>query len=250
MDNHSGLFIRRSDALGPKCTEIPYPNIKLADSDFDTHVLKGFAAQAYLRRRWHEIYNLHDGVDEPLRAAYLHHAEEALKNLQFPFTENEPPAKDVVYAKLRAGYWRAWVVTYRPFVRRVLELNGANRRRELTPEDTTLAGLGIKAIIESTRAFHGLEATITNPFETAVEQLGNLVVLLAASVDPTLRNYTSESMLKEFFSWAIGFVRAVAHPTSALQTILSILMGLEHKIIENPGYFGGQKWKTLGISVE
>ncbi|KAL2169441.1 hypothetical protein VTG60DRAFT_6070 [Thermothelomyces hinnuleus] len=138
----------------------------------------------------------------------------------------------------------------RLFVRRVLELNGGNRRRELTLEDTTLAGLGIMAIIESTRAFHGLEATITNPFETAVEQLGNLVVLLAASVDPTLRNFTSESMLKEFFSWAIGFLRAVAHPTSALQTILSILVGLERKVIENPGYFGGQKWNTLGISVE
>ena len=170
--DHSGLFFQKSETPGLEWKMMPYPNIQLAEGDFDEHVLKGFSVQAYLRKRWYEISELYGNKDEPLCQSYLGHAEKTLTELiglGLGITPSEAPAKDVLSAKLRARYWGVWVITYRPFVRQVLELNSSNRGQEIAPEARDRALHGVTAIIESTRAFHGLDVTFVNPFETAAE---------------------------------------------------------------------------------
>jgi hypothetical protein len=82
------------------------------------------------------------------------------------------------------------------------------------------------------------------PDLTRYRQLGNLLVLSAASADPTLRYLVSETLLRELFAWVIGFLRTVAHPTSGLRSVLHILESLERKLGETRGLFDSAKPDT------
>lgn len=73
---------------------------------------------------------------------------------------------------------------------------------------------------------------LVGPYLTRSRQLGNLLVLSAASAHPTLRYLVSKSLLRELFAWVIGFLRNAAHPTSALRSVLHILESLESKLGE------------------
>jgi hypothetical protein len=116
---------------------------------------------------------------------------------EFKFNENDPPATDILSARLRAKYYGALVITFRPFIRQIVHFNlqrttlnspvpiSGDFRREITvpvigPEATTendidpriieYARRGIDALIRSTQAFHGLgdkRFIITNVFGTA-----------------------------------------------------------------------------------
>jgi hypothetical protein len=110
----------------------------------------------------------------------------------FAFQEDDPPADDILAARLRAKYWGAQTITYRPFIRQILQSShslkqhpGTEFRNSVnatvippnaTSHDGTEPGLvelakkGIKALIESTRSFHNLgekRPIITNVFGTA-----------------------------------------------------------------------------------
>lgn len=117
----------------------------------------------------------------------------------FRFNENDPPANDILSARLRAKYWGAQMITYRPFVRQILQWSYELKRHPESPHAGVLseyrdgviapfippnvkkandldralielARKGIYALIESTRSFHGLgekRPIITNVFGTA-----------------------------------------------------------------------------------
>lgn len=109
-------------------------------------------------------------------------------------TEKGDPANDILGARLRAKYYGAQVITYRHFVLKILEksskvgeqvsdefkanvsapvvMNGT-RIEDFTPKVLAYARNGIKALIHSTKAFHGLgnpghdRLIVTNVWGTA-----------------------------------------------------------------------------------
>ena len=129
------------------------------------------------------------------------------------FKDDDPPATDILTARFRAKYWGAKVITYRPFIEMILEHSSKKRAKKraqglqespqprqhqefasgryktgidvsrINDNATRLEDLpnpikdyakaGIKALINSTTAFHGLgdptkqRLIVTNVFGTA-----------------------------------------------------------------------------------
>lgn len=101
------------------------------------------------------------------------------------------PAIDILGARLRAKYYGAQVITYRHFVLKILEMSTQGGEKvtdefkenisapqvmngaELSSKSMQFARNGIKALIYSTKAFHGLgepgrdRITVTNIWGTA-----------------------------------------------------------------------------------
>lgn len=193
---------------------IPYPNQYLASQyGFDPRVLASFSAQLYLRKNLNQVhqvlYDPNKSQQSPLPLVpgldaefnIFKYIEEALDMRfvppEFKFGLNDPPATDLLSARLRAKYWGARVITFRPFIRQILHFNenrtavnspapiSGDFRSEITvpviaPEATTEndidpkvienAQKGVDALIQSTKAFHGLgpqRFIITNVFGTA-----------------------------------------------------------------------------------
>lgn len=187
---------------------------------FPEHVIASYSAQLYLRKRLNEIHGLLYNPNHPFtpdnnnadsRKMKLSYIESLLFNHnrwlapQFHFATDDEPSKDILAARIRAKFWGAAVITYRPFVKDILDFsygrkhmltagppNGVdpppigNYRHDVagvpsvpvdakTPGEIPLevieyAKKGIRAIIESTRAFHNLDDkrfVITNVFGTA-----------------------------------------------------------------------------------
>jgi len=219
--------------------------------------------------------------------------------------EGDPPATDILKARFRAKYYGAKVITYRPFLERVLEHNAARRSKEraardsiqesphlgnhysgeqyktviadvptidpdkgnsedaLDPKTIQHARNGITALIKSTTAFHGLgdpgeqRLIVTNAWGTAhayvphpqypsvlrfvqyltdYRQWGNVITLLAASVDPVLGKYINKDELKDLYHKTMGFLKLVGQPSSALTIDRKILehVAQETELIAKP----------------
>jgi len=196
---------------------MPYPNINLAKQlGFEDHILQSYLAQLYLRKSLNVIHQMLYNPEnpQPLQAQDGTPAGTIVEYIQksldmrfvppeFKFKHTDPPAPDILSARLRAKYWGAHVITYRPFIRQILEHNhkmlmgpkaamesqihtsgdyreapthGPGRMDDpLSPggineEVVDNAAKGIRALIESTRAFHGVpdkRFIITNVFGTA-----------------------------------------------------------------------------------
>lgn len=188
--------------------DMPHPNMSLLD-DVDQRVLDSYPGQLYLRTHLNSIHRLFYSPEDPLDPNKQR--ENKLKGVElvaravlgmdwvaprYAFNEDDPPADDILSARLRGKYWGAQVITYRPFVRMILEFNhgrknhpssphmtvfregyvysqiasGARSMSDIDPKVVELARRGIKALVESTRAFHGLgekRPIITNVFGTA-----------------------------------------------------------------------------------
>ncbi|KAL2264896.1 hypothetical protein VTJ83DRAFT_7406 [Remersonia thermophila] len=247
---------------------MPYPNIKMAEeAGFDQHVLQSYLAQLYLRKSLNQIHGMLYNPEKPLPATVAAGSNiidyiQSLLDMrfvppEFMFNIDDPPAGDILSARLRAKYWGAQVITYRPFVRQILEHNFQRTMalegqmpapedfrsgvvvpvigpdEKIPPEMIEYARKGVRALVESTRAFHGLKEKrfiVTNVFGTAHAQWGNLLTLSAVFRDPTLKEHVDENLLKHLFARTISFFRVIAHPSSALYIDLRILEGLEREL--------------------
>ncbi|ERS95930.1 hypothetical protein HMPREF1624_07464 [Sporothrix schenckii ATCC 58251] len=108
-----------------------------------------------------------------------------------------------------------------------------------SPKSMALARRGIQALVESTRAFHGLpdrRFIITNVFGTAHAQWGNLLILDSIQRDPVLGQYITEDLVNDLFRKTIAFFEVVAQPSSSLGYDLRILKGLYAMRMANPVY--------------
>jgi hypothetical protein len=172
---------------------IPYPNILLPEDAYEPRVFESYMAQLYLRRHLNSIHKLfyHPDVDVRLNPdqediSDMRVVKDRIDTMKwvspsFRFNESDPPASDILGARLRAKYWGAQVITYRPFIKQILQFTHDVRTqqgREPNSDDydqinnraVHYAELGIRALIESTRAFHNLgnnRPIITNVFGTA-----------------------------------------------------------------------------------
>lgn len=194
---------------------MPYPNLNLAkEHGFDAYILQSYVAQLYLRKSLNQIHQMlynpensrvqdHSGMPALGIINYIQNSlDMRFVPPEFKFNDNDPPANDILAARLRAKYWGAQVITYRPFIRQILEsshrglpfasplpVSGGNNNlaggepagatvspiesrssQEHSEEVIQNAAKGIRALIESTRAFHGVpdrRFIITNVFGTA-----------------------------------------------------------------------------------
>lgn len=171
----------------------PFPDSTSPDG-FKPYVLESYMAQLFLRNQLNDIHkNLYDGRQDPnlINKSQIIIFTEALeKTLWVPslfrFNDEDPPANEILAARLRAKYWGAQVIIHRFFIRRILDYNFAQRMRAqnganaaqdgqptespLTTDNIQLARRGVQALVESTRAFHGLpdkRIVVTNVFGTA-----------------------------------------------------------------------------------
>jgi hypothetical protein len=90
------------------------------------------------------------------------------------WSENEPPPNDILAARLRAKFHGAEVITYRPFLKMVLNRPSALSLdvppEEISPKIMNYSRLCIRAMVDSTRAFHGMgegRLIVTNVWGTA-----------------------------------------------------------------------------------
>ncbi|GKU08132.1 unnamed protein product [Fusarium langsethiae] len=257
--------------------DMPHPNMSLLEG-FNQRILDSYPGQLYLRTHLNSIHRMFYAPEDPAKAGKdkftnVDVVSKAVCGMNwvapsFAFREDDPPADNVLAARLRAKYWGAQVITYRPFIQQILlfshsiknhascpnflnassefrqDVNApmihskARTIRDIDPRVVELAKKGIKALIESTRAFHGLgdkRPIITNIFGTAHAQWGNLLVLSAAFRDPVLHSYVDEELLRTLFHKTIQFLRQSATATSALRTDMHILEGLQRDLFSyNP----------------
>lgn len=265
--------------------DMPHPNMSLLEG-FDQRVLDSYPGQLYLRTHLNSIHRMFYAPDDPNKAG-----EDKFKNVDvvsdavsemnwvapsFKFRENDPPANDILSARLRAKYWGAQVITYRPFVRQILQFShaikyyatpdfpavatefrqdvvapsihpSAKTHGEIDRRVITLAQKGIKALIESTRAFHELgdkRPIITNVFGTAHAQWGNCLVLSAAYRDPVLRQYVDEELLRVLIYKTIAFLRQSSTATSSLRIDMHILEGLVRDLFPAPEMKAGSSFSS------
>lgn len=171
---------------------MPYPNTKVAcDVGFHKTVVESYLAQLYLRKHLHNIYRilyapgiecwpqstytrLNPGKDEIKTFNTLRASLSNMKwvPMKLQFSPDDTPATDILGARLRAKYWGTKVITYRPVNKHILSFScDVNKMADpINPEIINFAHKGIKALVESTRAFHGVSderLIITNVFGTA-----------------------------------------------------------------------------------
>ncbi|KAK2045344.1 hypothetical protein LZ31DRAFT_246940 [Colletotrichum somersetense] len=275
--------------------QMPWPNMKLMDDGFSVRVRDSYIGQLYLRKTLNTIHNLlydpkeqHVSVYEKMRKVMA--LEQQLRSMtwvsnDFRFNEEDPPATDLLDARLRAKYWGARVIIYRPFIRFILEVSEKLKQRaddsgilnkenvgaigafnphdatalvghgshgirghdELDPEVKAWAERGIKALIQSTRAFHGVDnkrLLVTNIFGTAHAQWGNLLILAAAYRDPYLTRLIERSQLQELFRRTIEMFNMHAQSSSALTIDMHILQHIERELFFNEPRVGSSSFSS------
>lgn len=266
---HSGLLAYED--------HMPYPNIdpKMTEG-YSEAVTSSYLAQLHLRKYLNRIHEqLYD--PDPRNAMSGKTVEERMREIQlgltsnkswvpplFKFSESDPPATDILSARLRAKYWGSQVIIYRPFLR--VTLNEVNQgpdeipllRNDLLPreqwhqydfEPEDMAALGVDpramkysrlaifALRQSTKAFHGMNPNeriiVTNHFTTAHAQWGNLLILAACHKHPILGKFVPRVELLELFEKTIGFFKMIAHQTSPLLKDQRILEALYKSLTTN-----------------
>jgi hypothetical protein len=128
---------------------MPYPNINWGqERGFDARALQGYLAHLYVRKSLNRVYGLlyNRGSLLPSGVPNIIVAPPG-----FGLHSGDPPAKDILSARLRAKFWDAQVILYRPFIRQILEGD-----LSFDSEMIRHAKKGTEALIESSRAFHGL----------------------------------------------------------------------------------------------
>ena len=165
---------------------MPYPNLELLRaSGFDGRVLRSYHAQLYLRKNLGEVHrSVYDSarlqVSPPGVFTCLQETldKAPLVLAEFELVSDSPPT-DILSARLWAEYWGTRVIAFRPFVRQILDYNAKRTGTtgsdmadadDINPQIIKYAADGIRAVVESARAFHGLgdkRFVVTNVFGTA-----------------------------------------------------------------------------------
>jgi hypothetical protein len=188
--------------------EMPYPNAMHTEQTEEWgKIFESYIAQLYLRKHLNHIHKMfyHPDTTEGLTISEefmdVGLVQERVGSMKwvsrnFAFDEDDPPAEDILSARLRAKYWGAQAITYRPFIKQILGFSYNQKHEAAAPLHSEFrhgveapyihpntkaysdipaklveyARLGVRALIESTQAFHGLDdkrLIITNIFGTA-----------------------------------------------------------------------------------
>lgn len=170
--------------------DLPYPDMNLAQNaereTLEDSVFHLYLGQLYLRKHLNTIHSkIYHPKNEGKRILPGSPLFEDLGRLMesvatmdwlyppYRFHEDDPPADNILAARLRAKYWGSQVITYRPFIKEIFEDSHKiiNGQLAIDPQVLTYAEKGIRALMESTRAFHNVDVNkrliVTNIFGTA-----------------------------------------------------------------------------------
>ncbi|ESZ96001.1 hypothetical protein SBOR_3621 [Sclerotinia borealis F-4128] len=265
---HSGILTYEEN--------MPSPDIYEAVQDgFDEEVMASYQGQLYLRKHLNQLHNMFYNPENESQFPSVYPrkdtnqfgsivtAEDFLYQWKgagatTSWHENDPPATDILTARMRAKYYGAQVITYRNFILKILDhshavsssnmverdlddlRNGvevpsinkcAASGAEIDQQALNYAKKGIQALVNSTRAFHGLgegRLLVTNPWGTAHAQWGNVLTLQAAWNDNILRplfdGILDKQRLGDLLKRTLSFLGIVATRSSALYTDMKILV--------------------------
>jgi len=266
---HSGILTYEED--------MPAPNYTAAVGDgFEHEVIESYSAQLFLRKHLNQLHNMFykpEGEDDQFPKVVVKPSdhfptiEACQENLNtiakwaplFTWDADKgEPARDILAARLRAKYYGAQVITYRHFVLKILEMSSKGGEiiteefkanvsapvvmdgKELDFKVIEFARNGIKALIYSTKAFHGLgdpgrdRIVVTNIWGTAHAQWGNMLTLSAAYADPILSKlvlgFVTREELQDLLEKTISFLSLSATPTSALAIDMKLLQHIGQKV--------------------
>lgn len=183
---------------------MPYPNLSAqSNSGYESYILSSYQAQLWVRRQLNKVHNELYSLESPDARETMEEKTNQLQKMldksewvppEFQFSDSEAPAGDILTARLRAKYWGSQVILYRKYIDMILnnqrmpehtfreapphpsewakhKINLHTCPNGIDPRALNYARLGISALIESTRAFHGLERgsriLVTNVFTTA-----------------------------------------------------------------------------------
>lgn len=154
------------------------------------------------------------------------------------WSESDDPARSIMMARLRAKYYGARNIIFRPFLHRVItsklpENMGPpemDHNQRLENETKTFANAlqCIEAVKKSTVAFDNVDGmperlVVTNIFGTAHAQWGNCLVLGAACQSEKIdQNFTPKDF-RPLLDRTIGFLSNLAHLSPTMGTNLQIL---------------------------
>ncbi|ROT41340.1 hypothetical protein SODALDRAFT_271152 [Sodiomyces alkalinus F11] len=253
---------------------MPHPN--LTDFNWTFLARESYLALLVLRSHGNLITKTFysneppEGSRKPGEAVSLETAQAFMWSMKwvpetFKFSNTDPPATDMLTARVRAKYWGFQVITLRPFIKMILDFT----ERQMTEARTGAAGFpgtrphnprepyidarvklyedidpaiiesakeGIFALVQSTEAFHGLKnerLILTNFFGTAMAQWGNLLVLAACFRDPFLGQFVNEGKLRTLFDRTMYWISLGAQPSSSLAIAIRMLEGLRDELFWN-----------------
>ncbi|KAJ3557526.1 hypothetical protein NPX13_g9907 [Xylaria arbuscula] len=176
--------------------KMPYPS-----SEIMTHqgivdsVIESYFAQLFLGKQLNEIHILLYSQNRSKNnySVTVDHIQKGLKASRekwlprsYHWNDEDPPANDILAARLRAKYCDLQVILYRPFLEHLLHRD--QPQIHVGEELLTNARLAIQALIESTKAFYGLKGDqrLTSIFVIAHSRWGNLLILTACHKDRLL----------------------------------------------------------------
>ncbi|KAK2625086.1 hypothetical protein QTJ16_005455 [Diplocarpon rosae] len=269
---HSGILTYEEDMPLPNATAM------VEEDKFDRRAMQSYNAQLVLRKHLNGLHNMFykpetelaphlAASSHPLKYLTIEASIEGLKDYMRVFQyfqwdmDKGEPADDILDARLRAKYYGAVVITYRPFVLQVLRHGSGTSNRltgeylpaieapvidknakgveDIEPKTLEYAEEGIKALIHSTRAFYGLgdlgqqRLIVTNVWGTAHAQWGNVMTLQAAYVNhilrPILLRNISEDGLRIISEKTMAFLALNSTSTSALNSDLKLLRAVCNK---------------------
>ncbi|PNP49926.1 hypothetical protein FNYG_15996 [Fusarium nygamai] len=112
--------------------DMPHPNMSLLEG-FNQRILDSYPGQLYLRTHLNSIHRMFYAPEDPAKPGKdkfrdVSVVSDAVSGMNwvapsFAFREDDPPADDILAARLRAKYWGAQVITYRPFIRQILQFS-------------------------------------------------------------------------------------------------------------------------------
>ncbi|PNS20731.1 hypothetical protein CAC42_2976 [Sphaceloma murrayae] len=284
------------------CTDlqgsIPYPRETLRDGDYEsnreyeqqqrTRLTESYNKQLYLRKRLNEMHSELYGKKLPSTtpkalASVLNQNLDTMMQFRSyqPWADTDPPAQNILDARLRAKSYGAEYICLRPYLDYVLHAmdhvqSGAHASefardpygRERRNEVSLFAAMAtmdpqvvqdraqrcVKAAINSTTAFDGIQGKVivTNIMGTSHAQFSNMLVLAAAysSAKPYLQALISKKKLQGLFSRTVDFLSQLRHcNTTAVQDIRYLQM-IHTRLFKSPVQEGQHEcgWYTVHMT--
>jgi len=144
--------------------------------------------------------------------------------------DTDPPADNILEARLRAKLYGGIVITYRHCLRAVLNLPFKSSTTTIPTKVLAMARKCVVAMICSTEAFlhamnnqGGGRLIVTNVWGTCHAQWGNIILLHAVARNLLLRDCVDKEHLRVMTENVRRFLKDVARNGSALETDILVL---------------------------
>ncbi|KFY89772.1 hypothetical protein V498_06293 [Pseudogymnoascus sp. VKM F-4517 (FW-2822)] len=236
---------------------MPWPNVETAvGMGFDVKNMECYNALLWLRKRLNHIHSelygpgIQDGysleqMNHLSKLPFIDSLRESLEGSNaiapsWTWNPDDPPSQSIFAARLRGKYYGGLVITYRPFLKMILDNEFSARTPEgdqpdyISPMIMNHARSCIDSLIKSTQAFWnvpGVRPILTNRWGTAYAQYGNVLLLLAVYRNGRLRRFVDRNQLKDLATATLQFLGNEGNPSPALWEAHKILQFASVKVL-------------------